>query len=111
MSIVLTLESVEFSGLEVPENIPFGGDQKLNVHELIGGARVVDAMGRSDMPLEWSGHFLGSTALDRARYVDGLRVAGKAVPLSWSELAYNVVIRTFEADFRNQAWIPYRISC
>lgn len=111
MGLIVTLESVQFSNLEVPENIPFGGDQKLNVHELIGGARVVDAMGRSDMALEWSGHFLGENALDRARYVDGLRVAGNAVPLNWSELSYTVVIRTFEADFRNQAWIPYRISC
>lgn len=111
MGIVVTLESVEFSGLEVPENIPFGGDQKLTVHELIGGARVIDAMGRSDRALEWSGYFMGATALDRARYVDGLRVAGKAVPLTWSELAYSVVVQSFRADFRNVAMIPYTITC
>lgn len=111
MDVTLTLESVEFSGLEIPESLPFGGEQKLTVHELIGGARVVDAMGRSDMPLEWSGHFLGATALGRARYVDGLRVAGNAVPLSWSELFYNVTIKNFEADFRNPFLIPYKIGC
>lgn len=111
MGIIVTLENVQFSGLEVPENISFGGDQKLTVHELVGGARVVDAMGRSDAPLEWSGYFMGPTALERARYVDGLRVAGKAVPLNWSELAYNVVVQSFRADFRNQILIPYTITC
>ena len=111
MGIIVQLESVQFSGMEVPESIPFGGDQKLNVHELIGGARVVDAMGRSDMPLEWSGIFMGDTALDRARYVDGLRVAGNAVPLTWSELSYSVVIRSFKADFRFVSYIPYSITC
>lgn len=100
-----------FSRYEVPEKIGFGGEQKLAVHELVGGVRVVDAMGRSDAPLEWSGLFQGETALERARYLDGLRAAGGALRLSWSEFDYQVVIQSFTADYQRRYQIPYRIAC
>ena len=54
---VLTLGDFEFARYEIPEQITFGGDQRLVVHELVGGTRVIDAMGRADAPLEWSGLF------------------------------------------------------
>lgn len=108
---ILTLGDFEFSRFEIPEKISFGGDQALVVHELVGGVRVVDAMGRMDAPLEWSGLFQGETALDRARYLDGLRVAGQPLPLYWSELAYWVVIKTFRCDFERSYKLPYSISC
>jgi hypothetical protein len=68
-------------------------------------------MGRSDMPLEWSGWFMGENALSRARYLDAQRIAGTSVPLVWSELFYDVVIDRFEADFQREWMIPYRIVC
>lgn len=108
---VLTLGDFEFARYEIPEKITFGGEQALAVHELVGGVRVVDAMGRIDGPLEWSGMFIGDTALDRARYLDGLRVAGLPLFLSWSELAYTVVIRSFRCDFERSYKLPYSISC
>jgi hypothetical protein len=101
----------KFSRFEVPEAIQFGGRQKLAVHELIGGARVVDAMGRSDMPLQWSGLFQGKTALERARYLDYLRISGKPCKLTWSELSFTVVVEEFTADFQRAYQIPYRIIC
>lgn len=107
---VLTLGDVEFARYEIPEKIPFGGDQRLVVQELVGGVRVVDAMGRSDAPLEWSGLFQGENALARARYIDGLRIAGKALILSWDEFRYRVVIASFRADFERFYQIPYRIN-
>lgn len=108
---VLTLGDFEFSRFEIPEKISFGGDQALAVHELVGGVRVVDAMGRVDMPLEWSGLFDGASALDRARYLDGLRVAGLPLRLSWSEFAYKVVIKSLRCDFQRMTRLPYAISC
>lgn len=100
-----------FADTEVPEKIAFGGDQQLAVHELVGGARVVDAMGRSDAPLEWSGIFVGGQALARARTLDAMRVDGLPLVLAWSELAYSVVIKSFRADFERRYQIPYTISC
>lgn len=111
MTTRVTLGDITFAYLEVPETIPFGGEQRLTVHELVGGVRVVDAMGRSDMPLAWSGLFLGATALSRARYLDTLRTAGQALLLTWSEMRYRVVVQSFEASFDKPYEIPYRISC
>lgn len=108
---ILVLGDFEFAGFEIPERIPFGGDQKLVTHELVGGQRVVDAMGRSDAPLEWSGIFLGQNALDRARYLDGLRVAGKELLLTWSEFSYFVVIQSFRCTFERSYKLPYSITC
>lgn len=111
MATSLSLGEVLFSDLEIPEHITFGGEQRLVVHELVGGTRIIDAMGRSDMPLEWSGWFMGSEALSRAQYLETQRITGTAVPLVWSELFYDVVIQRFEADFQREWMIPYRIVC
>jgi hypothetical protein len=105
------LGDFEFSRFEVPEKIPFGGDQRLIVHELVGGVRVIDAMGPTPMPLEWSGVFTGQSGLDRARYVDGLRKTGKPLTLSWDEFLFSVVIRTFQCEFKSFYRVPYRIVC
>lgn len=100
-----------FANTEVPARIPFGGEQGLAVHRLPGGARVVDSMGRDDMPLEWSGIFVGAAALARARTLDAMRVDGLPLWLSWSQLSFSVVIKSFKADFDQQFQIPYSISC
>lgn len=109
--VYLTLGAITFAQFEVPESIPFGGEQRLAVHDLIGGARVVDAMGAFSEPLVWSGRFRGQSALERARYVDGLRIAGAATNVTWSEFSYLVVVRRFQPDFERFYEIPYRIEC
>lgn len=108
---VLKLGEFEFDNLEIPEAMPFGGDQRLVVHRLVGGARVVDAMGREDRNLDWSGIFLGPQALDRALFVDGMRVNGAPLALTWSEFRYTVAIARFDAVFARSYRIPYQISC
>jgi len=107
----LILGDLNFSRFEVPEHIQYGGDQALAVHELVGGKRIVDAMGRQDKPLEWSGMFIGENASDRARYLNYLRIAGKPLNLTWAEYAYSVVIKSANLDYRRAYEIPYSISC
>lgn len=107
----VTLGDVVFQGMEIPERIPFGGEQMLVEHKLIGGRKVIDAMGRSDEPPAWTGRFFGADALQRAMRLDAMRVAGVALDLRWSELAYRVVIRRFVADFEKVNNIPYSIEC
>lgn len=111
LTVTLQLEEFVFGGLEIPERISVGGKQMLVVHTMIGGTRVIDALGRDDKPLEWSGLFLGSLAVSRARYLDGLRIAGKAVTLTWGEYSYQVIVEDFVADFDAPYRIPYRIVC
>lgn len=101
----------EFAAAEIPDQIAFGGEQLVAVHQLIGGARIVDAMGASDAPLTWKGWFLGATAEDRARFLDSVRRAGDACTLTWSDYSYSVVVTSFSADYQKPYRIPYTITC
>jgi hypothetical protein len=108
---ILTLGDFAFSRYEIPEHLNFGGEQMLAVQKLVGGTRVVDAMGRDDAPIEWSGLFFGQNALERAQYLDGLRVAGKPLSLRWGDFDYTVVIQRFHGNYQRFYQVPYTISC
>lgn len=97
--------------MEIPSGINFGGRQRLTVHGLPGGLRILDALGRDDAQIAFAGVFTGPDATLRARSLDELRVAGAPMPLTWDVFFYTVVIAEFRADYRNRWWIPYRISC
>jgi hypothetical protein len=107
----LTLGPVAFAGFEMPSSITLGGKQRLAIHKLPGGIRIIDALGADPADLAWSGIFTGPDAADRARILDTLRVAGLQLLLSWDAFLYTVVIENFDADYRSPWWIPYRLSC
>lgn len=107
----VVLGSVTFTGLEVPQSIPVGGEQHLSVHELVGGSRVVDAMGRADRAIEWSGWLIGPNAVAREQALDALRISGSQQTLSWGGYRYSVIVRSFTAEYQRFYQIPYRISC
>jgi hypothetical protein len=109
--VALRLGPIVFQDFEVPSGVNFGGRHRLAVYHLPGGTRVIDALGRDDAPISFSGVFTGSDATYRARSLDDLRVAGVALPLTWDVLFYTVLISEFRADYRNGWWIPYRIVC
>ena len=106
----LVLGPVVFRDFEIPERLRFGGRQRLSVHLLPGGGRIVDAMGPDEGPLSWSGVFSGPDAAARMRLLDRLRQAGSVLPLSWSGWRYSVVIESLEAESMNPAWIPYQLQ-
>jgi len=108
---LLTLGSMALEGFEAPAGVRFGGGQRLAVHRLIGGARVIDAMGRDDAALVWAGIFSGSDAGERARMLDAMRVAGAPLTLAWDEFCYTVVIGSLDMEYCNPWWVEYRISC
>ena len=111
MANTLLLGPVAFQSFELPPRIGFGGAQRLAIHRLPGGARVIDAMGPDDAPIAWAGTFSGSDAADRARALDLLRSEGAVLPLAWDAFAYLVVIAGFEASYERTNWVPYRIAC
>ena len=51
----INLGVFQFANHEIPERVSWGGSQRIAVHELVGGQRMLDAMGRSDRALTWSG--------------------------------------------------------
>ena len=109
--IQVQLGDIVFDDFEIPEKIPFGGAQRVVNHKLVGGLRIIDALGPDDIDIGWTGRFRGDLAKVRAQYLDGLRRAGLAVTLSWDDFTYQVVVVSFEADYERAYEIPYKISC
>lgn len=109
--LILTLGDFQFSGSEIPERIPFGSEQNIVVHDLVGGVRVADSMGAMLAPIEWSGLLRGENAVLRGRYLERMCRDGKPVELMWSDFSYLVVVKSFSGDFERFYQVPYRISC
>jgi hypothetical protein len=91
--------------------MPWGGRQQLAIHRQLGGTRVIDAMGPDPHPIAWHGLFFGTEASTRARLVDALKDSGAQVGLVWGSFAYVVVVSEFEANYKNEWEVAYRISC
>jgi hypothetical protein len=108
---LLTLGDLALDGFEIPAGLQFGGAQRMVVHKLIGGTRVIDVLGRDDAALQWSGILTGPDAADRARSLDAMRAAGAPLNLAWDAFCYAVVIRELDLDFVSPWWIPYSIAC
>lgn len=106
----LTLGGVIFGRYEIPERIPFGGEQRMNVHRLIGGKKVLDALGADPVNPEWSGFFIGPDAQARARQIKVLMDAGAPLSLTWSEQSYTVLIRSFRCEFELASRLPYSLA-
>ncbi len=111
MTVILTLGGVIFQDFEIPESIGTGGDQALVVHKMPGGARIIDAMGADHRDIGWSGRFRGNGAESRARQLDGYRIAGQPLTLTWSTYRYQVIVKSFEATYQQPFEIPYSLSC
>ncbi|MDR6381836.1 hypothetical protein [Paraburkholderia caribensis] len=112
--ITVVLGDFEFQDFEVPERIPFPTEQRLAIKKMVGGVRDIQMLGSDWPPITWTGTFMptegGQSALDRARTVRQMVDAAQPVALSWDELYFLVVIRSFDPDYRFYQ-IPYRISC
>lgn len=110
-SISLLLGPILFQDFEVPASVSLGGAQRVAVHRLIGGARVIDTLGRDDADIRFSGVLSGENATLRARTLDELRTSGVPLPVTWDVFYYTVILTKFEADYRSGWWIPFRIEC
>jgi hypothetical protein len=110
-NVVLTLGGVPLQDMEVPEKITFGGKQRVAVQNLIGGGRVVSALGLDDGAISFAGIFSGADAVSRAQELDVARALGVQLPLVWGGFYYTVVIEQFTAEYRKPTLIPFAISC
>jgi hypothetical protein len=110
-NVILTLGGVPFQDMEVPEKISFGGKQRVAVQNLIGGGRVVAALGLDDGEISFSGIFSGADAVRRAQLLDAARALGASLPLVWDGFFYTVIIEGFTAEYRKPNLIPFAITC
>lgn len=106
----LVLGSITFQGFEIPERIPFGGEQSLSVKKLVGGARVVDPMGADDAEITWSGRFQSPDALNRALAVDAMRRGGQQQTLTVFGLTYTVVVQKFAYNVERLYQVLYDLA-
>lgn len=107
----LTLGDFEFEDFEIPERISeLGGEQANAKHDLIGGARVVDAMGQNDSDPKWSGRFKGLNAAERCQQLDWMRKSGQVLPLIFGSFFYTVLITHFKFDYEREYQIRYSIT-
>lgn len=109
--VTLALGPIVFRDFELPPEISFGGSQRLAIHRLADGRRVIDCLGREDADIVFSGIFAGPDATSRAQTLDVLRSSGVPLPLTWDTFFYSVLVSNFTAQYSNQAWVPYKLKC
>jgi hypothetical protein len=111
MTTTVTLGLVTLEAFEIPATIAFGGKQRLAVHDLPGGGRVIDVLGGANTDITFGGIISGPDADTRAQLLDAMRTAGTSLPLSWGEQYFIVIISEADFDYRKPWWIPYRLRC
>ena len=111
MTTTVTLGLLTLEAFEIPATITFGGTQRLAVHELPGGGRVIDVLGGTDADITFGGIISGSGADTRAQLLDAMRIGGTSMPLSWGEQYFVVIISEASFEYRKPWWIPYRLRC
>lgn len=96
MTIFVRLGEILLNGAEVPQVVNGGGEQLMKVHQLIGGNRVIDTLGRSDTDIKVSGLFRGIISMERLQYLDYLRINGQQVSFTYSIYNYLVVVKSLQ---------------
>lgn len=111
---VLSLGGIVFQvgDYSPPAEMPFGGEQKLIVHKLPGGNRVIDVLGPDEDDIQWKGFFFSNDAINIAGNFDAMRAAGQVVPLIFAGMYRSVVIKHFRPKIRRYpVWVDYDICC
>lgn len=109
--MALVLGGFVFTDYAIPEKVPLGGEHHFVTHRLIGGARVIDAMGPDDADISWTGRFQGPNAVQKAMALDQLRKSGAQVPLIVDSQFYTVGVHKFTWDYERFYQIIYSITC
>src|SRR6476620_7719754 len=107
----IQIGDIDLQDFEVPPSIRFGGSHRVVIHRLSGGGRVLERLGPDDGDIYFSGTFSGLYAEARMRAMDSLRLTGEVVWLTWDAFRYQVVVRTFTANFHSPWWMSYHVSC
>lgn len=107
----MQLGPIAFQEYEVPSSIRFGGQHRIAVHTLFGGARTLERLGPADSEIQFEGIFSGPDAESRAMAFDELRLSGTVVWLAWQAFRRLVIVKTFSADYHTPWWISYQVSC
>jgi hypothetical protein len=107
----ISIGTIDLQDFEVPSSVRFGGRQRLAVHRLSDGRRIVESLGPDDGEISFHGTASGADADSRVRGINRLRLSGEAVWLTWESFRYRVVIKSLVMEYQSPWWIPFRVSC
>lgn len=109
-STPLTLGQFTLKGLEAPQHLNVGGQQKLAIHDFPGGIRTVQSLGAfPPEEISWEGIFLGTNSWTRAYELDRIRTAGESIKLLFGTWGYSGKIRHLEIIVRHEWLCRYRL--
>ncbi len=106
-----TIGPISLQDFEIPTHIRYGGQQRVAIHRLLDGGRVVEPLGPDESEIQFEGVFTGQQAVGRARALDQLRSSGAVVILSWQAFRYPIILKDFRANYSNPWWISYCLDC
>lgn len=109
-STPLTIGNFNLAGLEAPEHLNVGGQQRLAVHDFPGGIRTVQSLGAfPPQEISWEGTFLGTNSWTRAYELDRIRIVGESIELLFGTWGYSGKIRHLEIIVKHEWLCRYRI--
>lgn len=106
----LTIGGLAFLNNEHPEKLAFPLEERQAVHELIGGGRQVQDLGPQPSQVTWSGCFWDAQAAQKVQTLKRMQVAGQAVPLSWYNDQYSVLIAKFTPTWIHEYRCEYELT-
>jgi hypothetical protein len=107
----IQIGTINLENFEVPPSVRLGGRYRVAIHTLAGGTRILERLGPDDGDIQFRGIFSGPHAEARMRAINNLRLTGEVVWLTWESFRYQVVVKSFMADYYSPWWISYQIRC
>jgi hypothetical protein len=111
MTTIVTLGGMTLESFEIPATISFGGSQRMAVHDMPGGGRVIDLLGAVAADITFAGIISGPDAETRVAQINTMRTSGAALVLGWDAQYCTVILREALFDYEKPWWIPYRLRC
>ena len=106
----ISLGGFTFTSWAVPERVNGGGRQRLAIHRLIGGGRVIDAMGWDADQIKFAGRMRGDAAQVNVRLLETLARVGTPVVFSYWASRYQVFVSKFAWRFERYYEIVYDLT-
>lgn len=107
----LTLDTVTFTGMEIPERLEWASVQALVDHDYPGGVRTQQTFGTlPKSPMQWSGMLRGSTALSRSDELQQLADTPDQRTLTYGPEAWTGRVGAYAATVRHQWLVAYSIE-
>ena len=100
-----------FPDLAQPNALEMANTQQLAVHDLIGGGRVIEALGRRMTPVSWEGVFLGvPMAFETGLALQALASSGGSALLTWERFRFRGLISALSLSCESTFRISYKVT-